>query len=204
MGYVGIVQLEGSNSRSVHNSLTSLGFEARFVNTEKSIASSDKLILPGVGHIASVVFEIEKLKLRQSILNFVKNGNFLLGICLGTHLLGTLSDESSTTKTLGLLDFTVSKLDALPDRGFRIPHVGWNTIEYSTSHSLLNKIPSGTDFYFSHSYGIRSNPSFELAKTRHLDDFSSVVGRDNVFGVQFHPEKSQKMGSTLLSNFCEL
>ena len=119
-------------------------------------------------------------------------------------MLGTWSEESSSAKTLGILDFEVSKLPSNTDAGFRVPHVGWNSIIFDNNQALLNGIPNGSDFYFSHSYAITTPTLNAMSITEHSISFTSMAGEDNVFSVQFHPEKSQKVGRKILSNFCEL
>jgi glutamine amidotransferase len=204
MSYVGIVDFKSNNSKSVYNVLTSLGIEARVIHTKRDLANSERLIIPGVGHIKSISDEMDSLDFRDEIKKFAKRGNFLLGICLGQHLLGKGSEESDSTDTLGILDFTVRRIPYDTNRRLRVPHVGWNSIEFEKSHDLLRQIQSGSDFYFSHSYAITSSGLNTIATTEHSVKFSSIVGNQNVYSVQFHPEKSQATGRQLLVNFCRL
>jgi glutamine amidotransferase len=203
MGYTGIVDFASNNSKSVLSMVRSLGSEAKLVNSEEEISRADRLVIPGVGHIASIVEEMDTLGLRIAITNFAARGNWILGICLGQHLLGLGSEESTKSKTLGILNFEVMRLPTKSDQNLRVPHVGWNSITFSNPHPLFKGIADGTDFYFSHSYAIIGNSKVSMAMTDHSAIFSSVVGEKNVIGVQFHPEKSQKNGLRLLSNFCE-
>ena len=202
MGFVGIMDFKGNNSKSVLSVVTSLGIEAKLIKSPDDILRSDRLIVPGVGHIDSVVREMDELYLRDAIVDFSKSGNFLLGICLGQHLLGNESEESSKVRTLGILDFEVSKLPNNFEAGLRVPHVGWNSVYFNKDHALFHNIPSSSDFYFSHSYAITTNTVSNMASTEHSVWFTSVAGRDNILSIQFHPEKSQKVGRQLLSNFC--
>ena len=204
MGYIGIIDFKSNNSKAVLNVVKSLGFNAKLVTSGHQIFGADRLIIPGVGHISSIVGEMDALELRSPISEFASRGNFLLGICLGQHLLGSGSEESFSSKTLGILDFKVSRLPTNLDVGLRVPHVGWNSITIIKRHPLFESIPDGSDFYFSHSFAITTPTDNSLAMTEHSVLFCSVAGGDNVFSVQFHPEKSQKVGLRLLSNFCNL
>ena len=204
MGYVGIINFRSNNSMSVLSAITSLGIDAKLIESDEDILTADRLIIPGVGHIESIVQEMDKMNFRDAIIKFAARGNFLLGICLGQHLLGLQSEESPAAKTLGILGFRVNKLPAGIESRFRVPHVGWNSIEFENNHPLFTNISPGSDFYFSHSYAITSNTAIALASTEHSTRFTSVAGKDNILSVQFHPEKSQKIGSQLLMNFCDL
>jgi glutamine amidotransferase len=204
MSYVGIVDFKDNNSKAVYNVLTSLGIQAKIVTTKREIANSERMIIPGVGHIQSICHEMDSLDLREVIINYAEKGNFLLGICLGQHLLGKGSEEESSISTLGILDFTVKKIPVDLKKRLRVPHVGWNSIEFEEGHELLRGIKSGSDFYFSHSYAITANTPCSMATSNHSVRFSSIAGSRNVLSVQFHPEKSQDVGRQLLTNFCGL
>jgi len=204
MEYVGIVDFKSNNSNSVLSVVVALGIEARLITSEIEIFKADRLIIPGVGHIDSIVNEMDELGIRDSIISFAMSGKYLLGICLGQHLLGSGSEESLSVNTLGILDFEVSRLPSNIDAGFRVPHVGWNSIIFDNEYALFKSIPNGSDFYFSHSYAITTPTHNAMAVTEHSVPFTSVAGENNVFSVQFHPEKSQKVGRKLLHNFCEL
>lgn len=204
MGYIAIIDFASNNSKSVLSMVRSLGLDAKLVTSDKEVSRADRLIIPGVGHIASIVGEMDTLGLRIPISDFAAAGNPILGICLGQHLLGFGSQESINTKTLGILNFNVKKLPSNPDQGLRVPHVGWNSITFSNPHALFKGIANVTDFYFSHSYAITDKSIVTMAETEHSVRFASVVGEGNVFGVQFHPEKSQKNGTRLLENFCKV
>jgi glutamine amidotransferase len=204
MGFVGILDLKSNNSKSLLSVLTSLGINARLIRSIDQIRASDRLIIPGVGHIESIVREIDELCYRDAITDFSKAGNFLLGICLGQHLLGTGSEESPNAVTLGVLDFAVSKLPTKLEVGLKVPHVGWNSVSFESKHPLFRNISPLSDFYFSHSYAITSTTENTMAITEHSVEFTSVAGRDNILSSQFHPEKSQKVGRQFLTNFCDL
>ena len=204
MSSVGIIDFKSNNSKSVLSVITSLGIEAKLIRSPDDLMGLERLIIPGVGHIASIVQEMDELDFRDAIIDFSKTGNFLLGICLGQHLLGIGSEESPEAKTLGILDFDASKLPNNLEAGLRVPHVGWNSIYFDKEYPLFHNIPSSSNFYFSHSYAITTQADSTMATTEHSVSFTSVAGRDNILSVQFHPEKSQRVGRQLLSNFCGL
>jgi glutamine amidotransferase len=204
MGFIGVLDFKSNNSASVLNVVNSLGVEAKLVKSREDVFLSDRLIMPGVGHIDSIVHEMDALGLRDAIVDFSTHGNYVLGICLGQHILGTVSEESPAANTLGILDFEVNKLPKSIDLSLRVPHVGWNSVNFKIDHPLFEGIPSGSDFYFSHSYAITTAGHFNMAETQHSVLFASVAGSGNVLSVQFHPEKSQRVGRQLLSNYCRL
>jgi len=204
MGFVGIVDFKSNNASSVLHVVTSLGFEARLVKNAIEIKNANQLIIPGVGHIDSIVTEMDELKIRESLIQFAQSGRNLLGICLGQHLLGISSEESIRAETLRILNFEVNKIPSDAGVGLRVPHVGWNSVKFMSDSRIFEGIPDESDFYFSHSYGIISRTNQTLAITEHSTLFTSVAGMDNIYSVQFHPEKSQKVGRKLLQNFCDL
>lgn len=204
MGYVGIFCFKTNNSLSVFSAIKELGQDVKFITSSEDIVKADRLIIPGVGHIDSVVQDMDELNYRDEIKKFSSKGNLVLGICLGQHLLGLHTDESANAETLGILDFKVSKLPSERSSRFRVPHVGWNSVQYEEDHPLFINISSGSDFYFSHSFAITTKNSITLATTNHSAVFASAAGKDNILSVQFHPEKSQKVGLQLLKNYCNL
>ena len=204
MGFVGILDLRCKTSKSILSMLVSIGINAELITSKHQIRASDRLIIPGVGHIESIVREIDECGYRDAITDFSKTGNHILGICLGQHLLGTGSEESPRAVTLGLLDFEVNKLPTNLGLGLRVPHVGWNSVSTQSNHPLFHKIPPLSDFYFTHSYAITSLTENTIALTEHSVEFTSVAGHGNIMSTQFHPEKSQKVGRQLLANFCTL
>lgn len=189
---------------SVFSAIKELGQDVKFITSSEDIVKADRLIIPGVGHIDSVVQDMDELNYRDEIKKFSSKGNLVLGICLGQHLLGLHTDESANAETLGILDFKVSKLPSERSSRFRVPHVGWNSVQYEEDHPLFINISSGSDFYFSHSFAITTKNSITLATTNHSAVFASAAGKDNILSVQFHPEKSQKVGLQLLKNYCNL
>lgn len=202
---VAIVEYGMSNIDSVARAVEYCGGRP-FVTSDPSVlATASHLILPGVGSFDKGMENLRKRGL-VDVLNEQVIGNRIpfLGICLGMHFLATRGHEGQESQGLGWIDGDVVRLQSR-DESEKIPHVGWNRIDRVGPNALLDKIESGKDFYFVHSYHLScSNPDQVLALTPYCGSFASVVGRDNIFGVQFHPEKSQKGGFQLLRNFLSI
>jgi len=200
---VGVLNLENSNAPAVKLVLEKLGHSPYLTCNGDDFTSLSHLIVPGVGSFAAVVEEVTaKYSLRDSLTVFASSGKPLLGICLGMQLLGTGSEESPGTPGLDILDFNVVAMQN-SDGQFPIPHVGWNQIDITIPSPLFEGIPTGTDFYFSHSFHV-TDSNYELTHTNYGERFISGVGKGNIFGVQFHPERSQEFGHRLLENFLRI
>ena len=179
-----------------------LGYNVKISKNLSEIESSSHLILPGVGSYKSCVEKLEKNigfdLLKDQVLN---KGKPLLGICVGMQVLSTIGNEHSTNKGLNLISGTVDKLEVTNSP---TPQVGWNTINIKKKDMLLEGIPDNTDFYFVHSYKFELESTENIiATTNYEKEFSSIINNKNIYGVQFHPEKSQTYGIKLLKNFVE-
>lgn len=201
---VGILNFQSSNSQPVFHAIRALGYQASLIDSPSEICEQDKLIIPGVGHIGALTRELESGGYGDSILEYIQSEKFVLGICLGMHVLASGSQEDKNARTFKVFSSEVDPL--VPARGIRVrvPHVGWNSVRYIENEALFDSIPQECDFYFTHSYAIANVNGETIGTTEHGNVFSSAVKVKNVFGVQFHPEKSQKYGEKLLSNFCRL
>lgn len=204
MNSIGILDFQSSNSYPLLNTIRNLGYEAHLIDSPSLVDSRDKLIIPGVGHIGSLVRELDSGGYRNPILQHVSSGKFVLGICLGMQALASSSEEDPKACTLGVFSSRVCSLVPDPEMNIRVPHVGWNSVEYYRRDPLFTGIPQKSDFYFTHSFGVGDFNNETIATTEHGNVFASAINFGNVFGVQFHPEKSQKYGEKLLSNFCKL
>jgi glutamine amidotransferase len=201
-----IIDYGAGNIKSIRNMLKKIGVESTISNIPDEIRKADKLILPGVGHfdygmnslVRSGLIDV----LEETVIN---NKKPLLGICLGAQLLGNSSEEG-VEKGLGWIDMEVVKFDVSKiEAQFKIPHMGWNEIEVHQSSTLLANLEKEARFYFVHSYHMETKNSKDILTTTHYGyDFVSGVKRDNIYGVQFHPEKSHKFGLQMLTNFSEL
>ena len=181
-----------------------LGHDARVSNSRSDIENASHLVLPGVGSFSRAVHKINEIKNFRSMLNEVVLGKQtpILGICLGMQLLFSSSEEG-TGEGLGWLPGHVRKFNST--EGIRVPHMGWNTVNPVIDHPLSKDLQERARFYFVHSYYVQLSMKEHLVMTTgHGCEFASVVAKNNVMGVQFHPEKSHKYGLKLLRNFVEL
>ncbi len=200
---MGVLHLENSNAPAVNSVLKKLGFSPFLTKNPGDLSSLSHLIVPGVGSFAAVVDEVKETQdLADSIFAFARSDKPVLGICLGMQLFGISSEESFGVPGLGLLDFKVKAVKSLNGQ-FPIPHVGWNQIDIKTQCPLFDGIPSGTDFYFSHSFQV-TDSNFAITQTKYSEYFISSVRKENIYGVQFHPERSQEYGHRILENFMGL
>jgi glutamine amidotransferase len=186
--------------------LEECGARAVITDNPADIARADRCVLPGVGAFTLAMNRICKSGLNDAIFEFVRElQRPLLGICLGMQLIGDHGEEGQGARGLGLLPARAVRLQP-KDATERIPHIGWNELVLpEVGTGLFAEIPSGTDFYFVHSYHmVCDRPEDVLATTPYCGEFVSAVGRDNLLGVQFHPEKSQRAGIRLLQNFLSI
>jgi glutamine amidotransferase len=199
---IGIVDYGMGNLFSVSKALERLNADYFISGDKDELLSADALLLPGVGSFrdAMEVLQVDTIK------EFAASGKPLLGICLGMQLLFEDSDENGFTKGLGLLPGHVRRFSGTNEVGgtYKVPHMGWNKLEFVNSSPLLEGLEE--DYvYFVHSYYVDAeNSEVLLAKANYHEEVSAVVGKDNIFGMQFHPEKSSKLGMALLSNFLRL
>jgi len=200
-----IIDYGMGNVGSIANMLKRSGFPVRLSALPQEIADSDKLILPGVGSFDTGMENLERLDLRDLVAQRVQSGTPLLGICLGMQLLFEGSEEG-VRAGLGWLRGRCVRFhfDDRPAR-LKIPHMGWNDVRPVARDSLFKDVADDAGYYFVHSYHpLCADPSDVLGWTTHGYEFASAVRRGNVFGTQFHPEKSHKHGKRLLKNFAEL
>jgi glutamine amidotransferase len=200
---IGVLNLVNSNAPAVNSVIENLGYKPKLTCNPDEILLLSHLIIPGVGSFAAVSDEVLLCpNLVDAILSFAQSGKPVLGICLGMQFLGSGSEESIGKAGLELLDYRATSMEHLK-ASLPVPHVGWNQIEIKSPNPLFEGIPSGTDFYFSHSFQI-TNSNFELSQTKYGNIFTSSVNKENIFGVQFHPERSQAYGQKLLQNFLRI
>lgn len=197
------------NLRSVAKALEHVAPDARIVVTGDAgeIARADRVVFPGVGAMPDCMRELESRGLRQALVEAAQTKPFL-GICLGMQALFEFSEEGNVAG-LGVLPGKVRRFpsEAMHDtqgQRLKVPHIGWNEVHQAVSHPLWNGIANGARFYFVHSYYVEAcNPELVAAFTHYPFAFASAVARNNIFAVQFHPEKSQAAGLKLLANFAE-
>jgi glutamine amidotransferase len=191
-----LVDAGGSNIGSVRYALQRLGMDAELTGDAATIRAADRVILPGVGAAAVCMARLRELNLVDVLRTLDRP---LLGVCVGVQLLFAHSEEDDTP-CLGLLPGRVRKLHAAP--GIRVPHMGWNTLQWRRGGSLVEGIADGDHAYFVHSYAAAVDDDC-LCSSEHGQRFAAVVQRGNVAGAQFHPERSGAVGARLLKNFIE-
>lgn len=191
------------NLASVYNALIFLGASAKISASPRDIEKADKLILPGVGAFGDAIGGLEKRGLIAPLKKALKAGKPYLGICLGLQILFEKSEESGV-KGLGIFKGEVKRLRA--KRGIKVPHIGWNTVRFTIRDlRFTNGIKDGSYFYFDHSYYAEpKDKSVVAATTDYGLDFASMICKDNIYAVQFHPERSQDLGLRLSENFINL
>ena len=196
-----IIDTGCANLSSVKMAIQRLGVEPIVSCDAADIKSADKLILPGVGTAKAAMRNLQERKLVDLIREAKQP---LLGFCLGMQMLAQASEESmddeSDIQCLGIIP---GKVKLMQVGNLRLPHMGWNQIEHDGTHPLFKDIPSGSYFYFVHSYALEITEA-TLARCDYGQPFSAVVGKDNFFGAQFHPERSGKLGAQLIRNFLEM
>lgn len=199
-----IVDTNLGNLRSIEYKLIKENYDVQVSSKIEDILNADKLILAGVGHFGKAMENIRSLNLLDPLNQKVKIEKIpVFGICLGMQLFSNYSEEGAA-EGLGWIDGEIVKFDFPIDSSFRVPHVGWNKLKFKKSHRYFDNIPSNHAYYFTHSYFFKTNSLDDIAQTDYGVNFCSVVCKSNVFGTQFHPEKSHKIGFNLLKNFCEV
>lgn len=200
-----IIDYGMGNLGSVKRKFSLFGVDTVITSSLQDIVTADKLILPGVGHFQKAVENLKQLKL-WDILNemvLIKKKP-VLGICLGMQLMAKRSEEGGV-EGLGWIDAEVVKFQVKDKVKYKVPHIGWNQIVKIKESKLMNEIPDLSEFYFVHSYHFRcNNPEDILNETEYETNFVSAVEKENIFGVQYHPEKSHGAGELLLKNFNKL
>ena len=200
---IAIINFGMGNLNSIKNKLHHHKIEAIITSEKHEIESADKLILPGVGNFKKGMNNLNNLNLTELLNHLVITYKKpIFGICLGMQLFANHSEEGNT-KGLGLIDGDVKKFSFSKSDEFKIPHIGWNRASFIKEHSILEGINKDQYFYFTHSYHLDCQEDIVLAKTNYGYEFPSAILKDNILGVQFHPEKSHVEGFRMLINFCK-
>ena len=198
---IGIINIGVGNIGSLSNALYSQGWDPILVSSNQDFESLTHLIIPGVGSYAATMERLHDADLVQPILEFIQQGRPTLGICLGMQLFSSTGFEGADTEGLSLIEGEVIPLKKV--QGLNLPHVGWNEVIYTKDHPVLEGVKNGLDFYFVNGFFLKAkNKNDVIASTNYGQCFPSIVGKKNVLGVQFHPEKSQINGLRILDNFC--
>jgi imidazole glycerol phosphate synthase glutamine amidotransferase subunit len=194
---VTLIDYGAGNATSVERALHKLGAPATRANTPEAINNAEVLVLPGVGHYAALLNSLDQRGLRQPLLSALRRGVPFLGICLGLQALFQTSEEASHLRGLSFLPGNVQSLPAT----VKLPHMGWNRLDRIRDSRLLSGIDENSYFYFAHSFAACADAPSTVATSTHGAKFVAVLERNNIFAVQFHPEKSGAPGSSLLKNF---
>lgn len=197
---VTIVDYGAGNVPSVERALQRLDTESLRADSPEPISKAEALLLPGVGHIATLVRALDDQKMRAPLIDAIHRGVPFLGICLGLQVLYESSEEAPDLKGLNLLP---GKVAALPSN-VKLPHMGWNQVATNRESRLLAGVDAAAYFYFAHSYAALDSNEAAVATCSHGAEFAAVIEQQNVFAVQFHPEKSGDAGARVLQNFLRL
>jgi len=195
------------NLHSVRKALEVVGAKAKVSSCAADILKAKKIVFPGVGSFGEAMKELNKRKLVKPIKDAIAAGKPFLGLCLGLQLLFETSEEAPGVKGLGILEGKVKRFRL---KGLKVPHMGWNQITRGAAcrvwqGKILENVPSGSYMYFVHSYYVKpKDRKVVLTTTNYGIDFASGVCKDNVYALQFHPEKSQATGLKILKNFVRL
>lgn len=200
-----IIDYGMGNLRSIQKKMIQIGVNAEISKDIKIIAKADKLILPGVGHFANGIKNLKQYGLWDLLNSKVLiEKTPILGICLGMQLMANHSEEGDL-EGLGWIDANVVRFKINNKLKYKVPHIGWNTTFINKKSSLLNEISNDSMFYFVHSYHIKCHNNEDILATSHYEySFSSAIQKDNIYGTQFHPEKSHNWGEQLLINFVNI
>lgn len=200
---IAIIDYDAGNIKSVEKAFQYLGEETVLTRDRDEIMKADHIVLPGVGAFGDAMNKLIHYDLVDTIHDVVSTGKPFLGICLGLQLLFESSDESPGVSGLGILP---GKIYRIPDKpGFKIPHIGWNSLKLSNEGRLFRGIDENAYVYFVHSYYLKAeDEQIVKASTEYVTRIHASVERDNIFACQFHPEKSGDIGLEILKNFTEI
>ncbi|MDL2295268.1 imidazole glycerol phosphate synthase subunit HisH [Lachnospiraceae bacterium OttesenSCG-928-E19] len=200
---IAIIDYDAGNIKSVEKALIKLGEEPIITRDKEVILAADKVILPGVGAFGDAMEKIRKYQLEETIHTVVEKKTPFLGICLGLQLMFESSDEAPGVKGLGLLEGRILRIPQIED--LKIPHIGWNSLEFQNEGRLFKNLPQDSYVYFVHSFYLDAkDESIVKATTNYGVNIHASVEKENVFACQFHPEKSSDVGLQILKNFVAL
>jgi glutamine amidotransferase len=212
MHMIAVIDYHMGNLRSVQKGIEKVGFDAVITSSPQKILDAEAIVLPGVGAFQDCMKNLDRLGLIGSIIECIRGGKPFLGICLGTQILFSESEEFGSHEGLGIIKGKVKRFPGNMECNFKkpdepsirlkIPHMGWNTVKIKKESLILGGIGDNPYFYFVHSYYVEpEEEDWIIATTNYGIEFASLVGRDHIFACQFHPEKSQGLGLKVLKNF---
>ena len=196
---ISILDYGAGNLRSVQNTLAELGAEFELVHDSVKLKQATKIILPGVGHFGQMMRALDQMQVRTALLERIHAGVPFLGICLGLQALFQSSEEAPDVRGLAVFDGEIRRFPT----GARVPHMGWNEIEPRQKSKLLRNVAAHPFLYFAHSYYAPLHTA-TAATCNYMLDYTAALESNNIYGVQFHPEKSGALGLQIVRNFVEL
>lgn len=201
MTTIGVVDYGMGNLRSVQNALDALETPGTLISEPEEVERCERIVLPGVGAFAEAIERLRGEGVLEALNRHVQAGKPLLGVCLGMQLICARSFEDGEHTGFAWVDADVVPFD--PEAGIKVPHMGWNSLHFENgAHPILEGVAEGADVYFVHSYYAHCRQEANvIATSDHGGAFAAVIAQDNVVGLQFHPEKSQRPGMAMLANF---
>ena len=201
---IGVIDCGISNITSVLNAFLQLGCNVKIVSKSKEVVDYTHLVLPGVGSFPNGMENLIINGFDEEISNEVEKGKPIFGLCLGMQLFAEFGEEFKPTNGLGLIEGHISKIDT-GESGLRLPHIGWNQVTFKKNSVITAGVPESSNYYFVHSYSY-SNPNepYVVGICDYSNEVVAFIEKDNIFGAQFHPEKSQADGLLLLKNFTKV
>jgi len=195
-----VVDYRTSNLLSITKALQHVGADIRLTQDAEEIINADKLVLPGVGAFGAAMHNIEALGIKDALVNFGRSGKPIIGICLGMQLLFDVSFELGIHEGLSLVPGEIVAFNS----NVKVPHMGWNQVKFTKTSRLFHDITDSYYAYFVHSYFAKADDDYVLGVTEYGIKFPVVIEKGNIFGIQFHPEKSQTFGLKILENFLSI
>jgi imidazole glycerol-phosphate synthase subunit HisH len=204
-----IIDYGVGNLLSIERSIQKLGYTAKVSNNKKTILDSSHLILPGVGAFGKAMETIRELNLDETLKEYVKKGRFIMGICLGMQLLCSESEEFEINKGLNLIPGKIISLkDIINKKNIKIPNIGWSNLlrkNIEIKNQFYDDINEKDTFYFIHSFVAKTDEKYQSFNSLYYEvEFQAVINKNNIYGVQFHPEKSGRSGLKIINNFLNL
>ena len=196
---ISILDYGAGNLRSVQNTLAELGAEFELVHNSASLQRATKIVLPGVGHFGQMMRALDQMQVRLALLERIREGVPFLGICLGLQALFQSSEEAPDVRGLAVFEGEIRRFPARA----RVPHMGWNEVEPRQDSKLLRNVAAHPYLYFAHSYYAPLHAATS-ATCNYMLDYTAALESNNIYGVQFHPEKSGALGLQIVRNFVEL
>jgi glutamine amidotransferase len=194
---VTVVDYRTSNLLSIAKALQRVGAVVEMTNKQEGISRAERLVLPGVGAFGAAIRNMDSLEIKQAVTEFGKSGKPLIGICLGMQVLFSVSFELGINDGLNLIPGEIVAFDS----SVKVPHMGWNKVDFMKPSRLFHNLQGGEYAYFVHSYYAKPDDRYVSGTTEYGVQFPAIVENGNIFGIQFHPEKSQSFGLRILENF---